>query len=165
MDFNLFSIKRRGFLFKNYKIYKGEELKYRVKASAFLRKFVVYDQHGLELIQIKRPFSFAFFTMTFTINKFDSPIAEVTTDGKLFTNNLNIVSKDGVYNADGNFRANNFTIYKNDEEEVAKISRHHAFAKHQYGVAIKSSEDELLILCIVMAIEMMIRVKRARKSG
>ena len=165
MDFNLFSIKKRGILFKSYNIFKDDHLKYTVKASAFVRKYVIYDQHGLELLQIKRPFSLSPFSMTFTINKFDQPIAEVTKDSKLFANNLTIIAKDGVYNAEGNFKANDFTIFKNENEEVAKISRHHAFAKKQYGVAILDSEDDLLILSIVMIIEMMIRVKRARKSG
>ena len=165
MEFNLFSIKRRGIFFKSYEIYKEDHLKYTVQTSAFIRKYIIYDQHGLELLQIKRPFTFSLFSMTFTINKFDQPIAEITEDSKLFANNLNIITRDGVYNAEGNFRANDFTIFKNDSNEVAKISRHHAFAKQQYGVAVLDSEDELLILSIVMAIEMMIRVKRARKSG
>jgi uncharacterized protein YxjI len=162
MEFQLFSVKTKGLIFKSYEIYKEDQIKYLVKANAFVRQYTLFDEHGLELIQIKRPFSF--FSFRFIIKKFDLTIAEVSKESKLFTNNLNIISANGTYFASGNFRANEFTILKNDEE-VAKISRHSSFSNRQYGIAILDGEDELLILGIVMAIEMMIRVRRARKAG
>jgi len=134
---------------------------YHAKSSLFLRKYSLYDQHGLELMQISRPFSL--FSMNFKIHKFDEYIAEINKASNFFSNNLNIQSINGTYFAQGNFRANDFTLYKEDDE-VAKISRHGVFKAKQYGVAVLDSEDPLLILSIVLAIEMMIRVKRSRKG-
>jgi uncharacterized protein YxjI len=162
MEFDLFSIETKGLIFKSYNIFKEDQLKYKVKSSAFIRQYTIFDAHGLELLQIKR--SMRLFAFTFYIKKFDTTLAEVNKESKLFTNNLNIISINGTYHASGNFKANDFTIIK-DGDEVAKISRHSQFSNRQYGVAILNGEDELMILSIVMIIEMMLRVKRARKAG
>lgn len=162
MEFKLFTVKSRGWIFKSYDIFLEDKLKYHVKSSPFIKTYKLYDQHGLELIQIKRVF--AFFKLEFNIKKFDSVIAKVQRGTQLFKNDLHIISNHGTYYANGNFRANDFTILKG-EDEVAKISRHGPFAGKKYGVALVAEEDELLMLSIVMVIEMVVRIKRARKSG
>ena len=162
MEFNFYSIKSKGIIFKSYEVFKGEHLVYRVKGSLFLRKYLIFDQHGLELMQIKR--SISLLSMNFKITRFENYIAEITKVASIFSNNLNIESINGTYFAEGNFRANDFTIFK-DDIEIAKISRHGIFADKKYGLAILDSEDQLLIISIVMTIEMILRVKNARKGG
>ncbi len=164
MDFKLFTIERKGFIFKNYEVYDDPRLRYRIKRFGWgiMRKFKIEDHNGLEVLQIHRPLSP--FKMVFAINNYDEIIAEVKKEFGILKSDLSIESKYGNYRTTGNFRQNNFTVLR-EGEEVAKISRQNNIVKRTYGLAISESEDPLFILGIAMIIKIMIRVKRSRKSG
>ena len=164
MDFKLFTIERKGFFIKTYDIIDEDGmLKYRMRPLPFnfLRKFKIEDQNGLEIMQVVRPFKF--FTMIFELRDFDDRIAEIKRVMKFGKTELEILSVYGAYFATGNFRKSNFTITKGGEE-VAKISRSHAFAKRSYGLAIKADQDPLFFIGITLSIEIMIRVLQSRKN-
>jgi len=162
MDYSLYTIEKRGIFFKTYLILKDGILLYTVKGSGFLTRFRIYDQMGLEVLQIKKLFSFL--KLEFRLMEHDSIIAELKKESKLFKNNLLITSIHGDYYLSGNFKRNDFTLLKG-EEEVAKISRHGLFSKQKYGIAIASTEEPLFILGITMVVELMIRVQNARNSA
>ena len=164
MDFNLYTIERRGFFLKTYDILDEDGmLKYRMRSRPFnfLRNFRIEDHNGLELMQIVRPFKI--FKMVFLLKNFEEQIAEIKRITKFGKTELEILSKYGAYFAIGNFRKSNFTITRGSEE-VAKISRSHSLSKRSYGLAIKADEDPLFFIGITLSIEIMIRVLQSRKN-
>lgn len=161
MAIEKYTISRHGWIFKSYKIHREKKQILKVKSTGFLKQFVISDMNDQEVMRIKRPMSF--FKMKFELIVNDEVRAEIYRDTTLFENNLTIDTAFGLYFVEGNFWANEFTI-ENDKVGIAMVSRQ-KFSKDKYGLAILEGEDSLFIIGIVMAIEMMIRVRNARKKG
>ena len=162
MDFHFYTILSKGIFNKSYEVFKDDMLRYRIRKAHWysLKKFILEDQNGFELLQVVRPWSFM--KIKFRLQKYDEILAVVEREFSLTKNNLSIQSKYGDYFVEGKFGKKDFTIIK-DNEEIAKISRKNSFSQRNYGIAIKASEDELFIVGIAFTIELMIRVLRNRK--
>ena len=161
MTIDQFTISRHGFIFKSYRIFKDKTQVLSVKSTGFLRQLIIYNMKGEELMRIKRPM--ALFSMKFKMIVNGEVRAEIYKENSITKNNLSIDTAAGLYFVEGNFWANEFTI-ENDKEAIAKISRK-TFSRDKYGVAILHGQDTLFILGIVMTIELMIRVKNARRNA
>lgn len=163
MEFDLYTIKKKGLFLKKYEILQDGEVVYNVsgKPFNFLRSLQIYDRNGLEVMQVKRPF--IPFKMIFRLMSYMDVVAEIKREFGPFKNNLLVTSKFGDYYVNGNFMKDDFTISKGPEE-IAKISRQRSFKGDSYGIAISQDENKLFILGLTMTLELMIRVMRSRKS-
>jgi len=159
MDFNFYTINRKGFLFQFYEILQDDQLIYRVnRKGIFNPRYLMLDMLGQEILLIKR--EFAFFKMRFQIIRDDINIAFIEKLNKIsFGHKLIVDSVDGPLDINGNFNRTQYTISRSGNE-VAKISRHRIRRKKHYGVAVRSDEDPVLFLGIIMAIEFKIQLQK-----
>ncbi len=160
MKINQYVIESKGVITKRYKIYKEKSLLLKVNGGFFLKEMKINDTDGNEVMRIRRPFSP--FKMKFEIIVNDEVRGTIIADKNPLSNDLTVDTLVGLFFVEGNFWANEFTI-EDAHKQIAKISRKR-FSSKRYGVAILQGQDELFIMGIVMAIEMMIQVNRRRKS-
>ena len=159
MEFNLYTITRKNIFSRTHIIYSGDEPVYQSKFSFFLRRCVLTDMSGQEVFIIKR--KFAAFQSIFEIIYQGVTFARIKAKGAIKTKLL-VDTEDGPYLVVGKSFFKEFTVIKNDEE-IAKISRKTSL-KTNIGLAIREGEDDEFILALIMVIEIVIRLKRA-KSG
>ena len=159
MEFNLFTINRKGLVFKSYEII-GETLPdYTVKSEGlFFKSMLFYDHNNQPVLSVNRVSKL--FIKEYEIIRDGSKIAGITEVSTFTKPQINIRSQLGDFTISGNFFRNDFTVLKN-EVEVAKISRKQLRAKGFYGIAINASEDHEFILALVMLMEMNIQEQKA----
>jgi uncharacterized protein YxjI len=159
MNFNLYTISKKGFFNRTYEIYKEENLLFTAKPKFFLKGYYIYTLLGHEALEIERPF--AFFKSEFILKKGDREVARMTRKFNMLKENLDIITPHDEYSVVGNMWSTDFTIHKN-QCEIAKISRKVFRFQKRYGIAILEGEDDLLIISVALIIELIQRIKSSK---
>jgi len=159
MEFRTFSINKKGLIFQSLEILENGKLLYKAVKSGLLRtSYVIQDTSGKEQLKISKPTSLL--RMSFEIFERGDKIAHIDKDHTFLKQKLRVNTRSGILDIEGNFKRNDYTIFRADEE-IAKISRKGLRWKNFFGIAIKDSEDHLLILGIVLALELKIQAQNA----
>ncbi len=152
-------------MFPKYLIESDGQLLYTVKARGVgpWRTHVFFNSLGNAYLEIKRKASL--FKYKFEILKNGVHFAFISQVKKAsFKNSFEIDSYRHLYFVEGSFAMREFTVH-DAHEEIAKISRKPMKKKDQYGIAMKGHADEDIILSLAICMEIVRRLKRARKSG
>lgn len=160
MSIEKFTISRHGILSKSYKISNEKMQLYTVKTGWFLKSLTFFDMNGREVLKIRRPFSVIQIKFEIIVNGYVR--ANIVSESAL-KNKLSIESLAGLYFVEGNFWGDEYDI-EDAHEVIAKVAKKR-FSRLRYGVAIAQGNDNLFILAIVMTIELLTRVKTARRSA
>lgn len=162
MDFNLYSISKRGIFSSTYDIYNEGVLLFTVKKKSFFGwKFIFYDNYKEKFMSLNHVFKF--FKTSFKLFREEELLAIITRTKGAFKNNFIVETDDITYTVNGDFKMRSFTI--NDGiNDVARVSRKPRTRKNMYGIAISSEEDQELILGIAFAMEVSRKLKQS-KSG
>lgn len=160
MAIDKFTISRHGIFSKYYKIFNDKGQIYRVETGWFLKSLTFYNSDNQEVLKIRRPFSFIQIKFEIVVN--DQVRASIISESAL-KNKLSIESLAGLYFVEGNFWGDTYEI-EDAHEVIAKVAKK-TFGKPRYGVAVAQGHDNLFILAIVMTIELLTRVKKARRSA
>lgn len=150
MEFNLFTISRKGLLSSSLHINCDGTNVYQVnRESTFsLRNHSFNDANGTTIFSIyKKP---SLLKYQFQIIQANQIIA--TLDCKTFSNEILVDTKDSDYTIKGNLWNSEYSIF-NEVEAVAKISRKIFALKDKYGVAIHKGQPNDLLLAFVVVIE------------
>lgn len=159
MEFNIYTISKKGFFSSTYLIRSGDEIVYKAKPALFANKCSFTDVNDREIFFIKR--KTALFKSIYHVLHGGEKYAEVLVKGA-FKTKLIVDTEDGQYLLWSEAFHKSFTVSKSDRE-IGKISRKSMF-KTNIGVAIDENEDNEFILALVIVIEMIIKSKRS-KSG
>lgn len=162
MDFNLYSISKKGIFSSTYDIFHKSELLLTVKKKGFFSwHYIFYDNYGEKLMSLKHVFKL--FKTSFKLLREDELLAIITRSKGAFKNNFLVETADITYTVGGDFKMRSFTI-NDGTSDVARISRKPRTRKNMYGIAISDDEDQELILGVAFAMEVTRKLKQA-KSG
>lgn len=158
MEFNKYTISKKGWLRKTFEIKQDDEVIYTIQSKGWtaFKRMIFTNTDGEEVLVIHRPFTFTKFTFNFLENS--QKTGEFTK--ATFSNNYTLESDYATYTADGNWLGNEYTVYLGDED-IAKVSRKMFSHKNQYGIAIMEGNHDLFILAMVIIIE---AIKIIRKN-
>ena len=164
MDFKLYSISQSGLFFPKFEIEHNGEIVATVKKKGIgpFSAYVFYSSLGIPYMKIKR--KTAFFKFKFEIQLNGVWYADVSQDKGFGKNHFRLDSAHDSYNVEGNIFMKDFTVLDGNEE-IAKISRKSFKRKDKYGVAMKGTANENLILAITIVFEFIRRIRKARNSG
>lgn len=161
-DYRLLTVSKSGFLKKHYEFYEGNKLLYTAESKFWLQGYKVFAVLGNQIMDITRPFNL--FKTIIKVRAGDSELAILTKKFTFMKSEIDIETSIGDFYLEGNAWDTDFTIMQ-DEEEVAKISRKTFRSKNKYGIAVREDIDDKLIVGIIMGIEYIIQIKRARRNG
>jgi len=162
MDFNLYNISKKGFIFSKYEITEDSNLVFTVRRNGiFSTSYIFFDPSGHEVMTLSRVFKL--FKTNFNLFRDSQLLAKISSVSGAFKNNFIIETDDQTYNLGGNFRLKEFTI-SNGERDVAKISRKTRTNHNMYGFAVDSDEDQELIIGITFAMEAVRIIRRQQGS-
>jgi uncharacterized protein YxjI len=162
MEYRLLTVSKSGFLKKTYEFYEGEKLLYTAESKFWLRGYKVFAVLGNQVMDISRPFNL--FKTIIKVSAGEKELATLTKKFTFMKSEIEIETSEGAFFLEGNAWDTDFTIIKGDEE-IAKISRKTFRSKDKYGIAVREDIDNKLIVGIIMGIEFIIQIKRARNSG
>lgn len=150
MNFDKYTISKKGFWRKSFEVYEKDELKYRVSCPGwFTYHHVIFTNlQGIEVLRIKR-FS-EFFTRKAELIDSDGLRGEMTK--KTFSSEYILKSDAFTYTVNRNWIGDEYTVYHSDED-IAKVSRRMMTNHKQYGVAIIEGNHNLFILGMIICIE------------
>lgn len=159
MDFNIYSINKRGLVFQTFEILQNQKVIYKVNKSGIISsRFIIQDRHNSEVLRINKVFSI--FKMNFELLIGNEKVAFIEKESVILKQKLIVSTQTSPLEVNGNFMRSDYTISR-DGEEIAKISRNSMQWTGYFGVAIKAKENALLILGIVMALELKIQAQNA----
>lgn len=161
MDFAVYTISIKGIFSRSYEIYKDDELVYWVKKPSFfsLRNLDFIDQMGHKVAHLYRNLFFLSYKFNISMEG-----REIATFEKNSIDNYFV--SDGIYGyhtVHGDFFNSEYTVFNDDDIEIAKISRKRFRSNKKYGIAIIKGNDELYILAMVIAISV-INARRRQKA-
>jgi uncharacterized protein YxjI len=162
MDFNLYNISKKGFIFPKYEITENSKLLFTVKRKGlFSSSYVFYDSFEHEAMTLN--YVFKFFKTNFNLFRDGQLLAKIKSTNGVFKNNFDVETDDITYQVGGSFAMKEFTI-NNGMEDVARVSRKSLSRDNRYGIAVDTEEDQELILGIAFAMEA-VRIKKKQRSG
>lgn len=150
MEFNKYTISKKGFIRKSFEIYENDVLKYTVSAPGWIGyKYLVFkDIKGTSVLVVEKINSM--FKQKFELIATGALKAELTRT--FFSGEYTLESEVATYTAQSNWLANEYTIYLGDDD-IAKISRKFFSDDKQYGIAIIDGNHDVFILGMIVCIE------------
>ncbi|NNF36976.1 MAG: hypothetical protein HKN68_22930 [Saprospiraceae bacterium] len=161
-NYKLLTVSKSGFFRKHYEFYENEKLLYTAESKFWLQGYKVFAVLGNQIMDITRPFNL--FKTIIKVKAGEKELATLTKKFTFIKSEIDIETSIGNFYLEGNAWDTDFTIMK-EHEEVAKISRKTFRSKNKYGIAVRDDIDDKLIVGIIMGIEYIIQIKRARSSG
>ena len=161
-NYRLLTVSKCGFLKKHYEFYEGEKLLYTAESKFWLQGYKVFAVLGNQIMDISKPFNL--FKTIIKVRAGESELATLTKKFTFMKSEIEIETPMGNLFLEGNAWDTDFTIIQ-EEEEIAKISRKTFRSKNKYGIAVREDIDDKLIVGIILGIEYIIQIKRARSSG
>jgi len=163
MDFNLYNISKKGFLFKKYEIRENGKLIFTIKRKAiFGSSYIFLDAFEREIMMLDHVF--AFFKTNYNLYREGQLLAKIKSTSGIFKNNFDVETDDVLYHVGGSFAMKEFTI-NDGQDDVAKVSRKSMSRNNMYGIAVDAEEDQELILGIAFAMEAIRVLKRQRSAS
>jgi len=150
MEFNIYTVDKKSTFSIAFNILKDGELIYKATPKGvFSKHYELSNSSGIFMV-IKR--STSMLTYEFEIFR-DNQILAVAKSGSVLSGiTMNVTSQVGEWKITGDWKGKETTLIR-DNDEIAKISRNPWSTKNYLGVAIKTDEDDELILALVITLE------------
>lgn len=162
MDYRIFMLKKDRLLGKSYSIFENGAIICKANISWLNWHASLSKLDDSMVYKIKRASFLP--QMKFEIFENGASFGYAIKALKVFSSLVELTTAEETYLIKGTFTSKEFTIEKKGME-IAKISRHTVpFRPKKYGIAVHATENVELILAMTLMIELILKVKRARRG-